>query len=310
MSVAIFTHNEKQSNRWSSILKKELPEHSIEVYPSISHFESVEFLICWKPYKGLIDKFPNLKAIQSLGAGVDHIFEENSIDPSIQISKVVDHQLTHDMWEHTLAIVLSDMKHLPLHRETQKENIWKPKRYKRFKDVKIGILGLGAIGNYVARQFSDLGFDVLGWSKSEKSIEGVESHQGTSGLTTVCEQSDYLINILPLTPDTLGILNAQLFSKMKPSSYLINVGRGGHLIDQDLIDYLDSDHIRGAALDVFHIEPLPTNHPFWSHPKILVTPHIASLTHIDSVYPQVVENIRLLDQGKSLMNRIDVVKMY
>jgi len=310
MSVAIYTKNKKQLNRWQEILKSELPEKKVEIYPDISDFTSIDFLICWKPYSGLVEKFPNLKAIQSLGAGVDHIFDTNEIDPVIQVSKIVDHQLTHDMWEHVLSIVLADMKNLALYQKQQTTYLWKPKRYRRFKDTTIGILGLGTIGSYVARQFAQLGFKVAGWSGSKKEIANVETHVGQSGLDMVCNESDFLINILPLTNATSGILNKELFSKMKPSSYLINVGRGAHVVDEDLVASLRDGEIRGAALDVFHMEPLPVNHDFWNNTQILVTPHIASLTHIDSVYPQVVENIRRLDAGRVLLNTIDVEKGY
>lgn len=310
MSIVIYTKSEKHSLKWKGVLQKELPESRIEVYPEISHFDAVEFLICWKPYRGLIDRFRNLKAIQSLGAGVDHIFEQNDIPSNIQVSKVVDHQLTQDMWEHVLSIVLADMKNLSLYDDQQQIRKWKPKRYKRIKDVTIGILGLGRIGSYVASQFSKLGFQVLGWSRSMKNFDDVISHEGNEGLDAVLQNSDYLINILPLTDETKGLLNGENFAKMKPSSYVINVGRGQHLVEGELIKCVDNEEIRGASLDVFDTEPLPDSHAFWLHKKIKITPHIASLTHIDSVYPQVVENYNRLISGKPLLHRIDVEKGY
>ncbi len=310
MSIAIYTKNEKQSRKWLDILKRELPDFRIEIYPNINYFEAVELLICWKPYTGLIDKFTNLRAIQSLGAGVDHIFDYNAIHASIQVSKIVDDQLTQDMWEHVLGIVMADMKNLDLYREQQKTNSWKPKRYKRIKDTTIGILGLGTIGKYVADQFANLGFEVLGWSRSPKTLQKITSFVGQEGMEQVGRNADYLINILPLTTETRGVFDKDFFSIMKPSSLFINVGRGPHVVDDDLIDCLDSDILRGAALDVFHTEPLPEDHKFWAHPKILVTPHIASLTSIKSVFPQVVENIQRLNTGKPMLNVIDVEKGY
>ena len=310
MSVAIYTKNTKQSNAWRIVLQEELPNQTIEVYPSISDHNKVELLICWKPYHGLIAQFPNLKAIQSLGAGVDHIFADNVIDAHIQVSKIVDDQLTQDMWEHVLSIVLNDMKNLFQYQDQQKQNLWKPKRYKRINDVSIGILGLGTIGSYVARQFGLLGFIVLGWSRTNKQIDNVTTFVGNGGLESICNQSDYLINILPLTKETRGILNKNLFSTMKTDSYLINVGRGQQLVESDLIAALNSEQIRGAALDVFDMEPLPETHAFWENSNIQVTPHIASLTHIKSVYPQVVENIKRLNAGSQLLNCIDIEKGY
>ena len=310
MSIAIFTRNVKHSTRWKGILQKELPDHRVEVYPDVQDANAVQFLLCWKPEPGLIAKFPNLKVIQSLGAGVDHIFESHTIDPSILVSKIADHQLTHDMWEHVLSIVLLDMKNIPLYQKQQNEKIWKPKKYKRFQEVTAGILGLGVIGSYTAKQFAGLGFKVCGWSRNEKEIEGVESFVGAKGLENVCQKSDYLVNILPLTKATEGILNQDLFKKMKPSSFLINVGRGKHLIEDELIRSLDSGEIRGASLDVFVEEPLPESHPFWSDARILITPHIASLTYMDTVYPQIVENIKRMEANQPLLNRVSTENGY
>ncbi len=310
MSIVIYTKNAKQSNIWLDTLKNELPNHKIEVYPDVSDFDEVELLICWKPYHGLIEKFSNLKAIQSLGAGVDHIFDSNIIHPFIQVSKLVNHQLTQDMWEHILGIVLYDMKNFSFYEQQMLKNNWKPRWYKNIKDITLGIFGLGTIGNFVARQFSQLGFDVIGWSKSAKNIKNVTTYTGQKGIDTVCKNSDYLINILPLTTETKGILNKNLFSKMKSSSYLINVGRGAHVVDDDLLDALNSGVLRGAALDVFHEEPLRDVHGFWSHTGVFITPHVASLTNVKSVYPQIIENIRRLNSGLPLLNRIDIEKGY
>ena len=310
MSIVIYTNETKYSTAWSIVLREELPNETIELYPSISDYNDVELLICWKPYHGLIAQFPNLKAIQSLGAGVDHVFEDNVIDTHIQISKLVDDQLKQDMWEHVLCVVLSDMKNLTRYQDQQKLKKWKKKGYKSIKDITIGILGLGTIGGYVAHQFGALGFNVLGWSNSQKEIENVTAFVGKDGIQSLCNQSDYLINILPLTIDTRGILNKDLFSFMKKGSFLINVGRGKHLVENELIPALDSGQIRGAALDVFDIEPLPETHEFWTNPSIQITPHIASLTNMESVYPQVVENIKRLNSGSPLMNCIDMEKGY
>jgi glyoxylate/hydroxypyruvate reductase A len=310
MSVVIYTKNTKQSNAWRIVLQEELPHYKIEVYPSIADYNEVELLICWKPFHGLIAQFPNLKAIQSLGAGVDHIFTDNVIDSHIQVSKIVDDQLTQDMWEHVLSLVLNDMKNLFQYQDQQKQKLWKPERYKRINDVSIGILGLGTIGSYVAQQFGELGFKVLGWSRSHKEINNVTTFIGKVGLEAICNESDYLINILPLTKETRGILNKNLLSTMKSDGFLINVGRGQQLVESDLIDALNSEQIRGVALDVFDLEPLPETHLFWENSSIQVTPHIASLTHIKSVYPQVVENIKRLNAGSQLLNCIDIEKGY
>ena len=310
MSIAIYTQNDKQSQKWLEKLSDSLVGEKVEVYPNISNFTDVEFLVCWKPETGLLDRFPNLRAIQSLGAGVDHILDHHTISTDIQVSKVVDDNLTHDMWEHALSIIMADMKHLSYHAKNQSDITWKPKRYKRIKDVSVGILGLGTIGRYVASQMSNIGFAVSGWSKSKKDIANVTTYVGESGLMSMLATADFVINILPLTPDTESMIDATFLGKMKQGAFLINIGRGSHVVEKDLLDSIDSGHLRGAALDVFRVEPLPGDNPLWSHASVSVTPHIASLTHIDSVYPQVAENYRRLKEGKPLLHRIDLEKGY
>lgn len=310
MSVAIYTNNTKLSQSWQIVLRDELPNTTIEIYPSISDFNDVDFLVCWKPVHGLFAQFPNLKAIQALGAGVDSLFAHNVIDAHIQVSKIVDDQLTQDMWEHVLCIVMNDMKNLFTYQEQQIQKLWKTKRYKRINNTSIGILGLGTIGSFVAQQFSQLGFKVYGWSRTLKAVDGVDTNVGKDGLDAVCNHSDYIINILPLTKETRGILNKDLFSSMRSDGLLINVGRGLHLAEDDLIDAIATGQIRGASLDVFGEEPLPENHSFWSKPGIQITPHVAGLTYVKSVYPQVVENINRIKAGKPLLNCIDVEKGY
>jgi glyoxylate/hydroxypyruvate reductase A len=310
MSIAIYTKNDKQSQKWKQILKSNLQNVTIEIYPNISKLESITFLVCWKPEKNLLSKFPNLKAIQSLGAGVDHILDHHPVPSHIQVSKVVDDNLTHDMWEHALSIILSDMKNLPLHSKNQISKTWRYKKYKRIKDVSIGILGLGTIGKYVAIKFASIGFKVGGWSRSKKDIDNVVSYSEDSGMKSLILESDYIVNILPLTNDTKGLIDHDFLSNMKKGSYFINIGRGPHVVDADLIASIDAGHLRGAALDVFHSEPLPIESPFWKHSSIIVTPHIASLTHIDSVIPQVVENYMRLVKGELLLNLVDLSKGY
>lgn len=290
MSIAIYTQNEKQSQKWLQKLKSNLEGEQVEVYPNISNFDDVTFLVCWKPEDGLLDKFPNLEAIQSLGAGVDHILDHHSIPSGIQLSKVVDDNLTHDMWEHTLSIIMADLKNLDTHSRNQNDKNWYPKRYRRIKEVSIGILGLGAIGKYVAAQFANVGFEVMGWAKSIKDITNVQTFAGDVGLGSMLSMSDYVVNILPLTRDTESIIADEFLIMMKQGSYLINIGRGSHVVEKDLLSNIKNGALRGASLDVFHTEPLPRNSPLWSHPSIRITPHVASLTHIDSVYTLVVDN--------------------
>ena len=170
---------------------------------------------------------------------------------------------------------------------------------------RIGILGLGELGGDAARKLLALGFPVMGWSRRPKDIPGVEGFHGEAGLAAMLARSDILICLLPLTPDTRGVLNARSLGLLPRGAFLLNAARGGHVVQEDLLAALDQGQIAGAALDVFEPEPLPADHPFWAHPKVVLTPHAASITIPRSAAPQVVENIHRARAGRPLINLVD-----
>jgi glyoxylate/hydroxypyruvate reductase A len=309
MSILIIFEN-KDSGPWEKILKEKLPNTLIEVYPKVKDSSTVNFVICWKPKNNVLSKFPNVKVIQSVGASIDHITNSQKISNSTIISRIVDKQLSIDMWEFLVAVVLSEIKNLPDYANQQKLKIWKQHQYQSIKNTTIAILGLGKIGGLVAENFANLGFKVKGWSSSKKEISNVHSFSGEHEFDDFLENSNFLINLLPLTKQTEGILNEKILQKLTTGTFLINVGRGEHLIDKDLIKLLDSSHLSGALLDVFHEEPLPKNHPFWTHPKIKITPHIASLTNVESVINQVIENYQRFINNQELLHTVSIQKGY
>lgn len=308
MSVVIL-FNQKKSEDWLQKLKELLPTKNIEVYPHVEDSSKVEFLITWKPHEGYVHEFPNLKVVQSVGAGIDHLLH-TPIGENIQISRIVDPALKQDMFEFILSNILASMKNLHFYAREQNENRWSPIEYKSIQNTSVTILGLGEIGKLVAEKLSFLGFEVRGWSNSEKSIEGVQSYYGREGLDQAIAATDFVVNILPLTNETEGILNQNFFRKLSSSTVLINVARGGHLMEEDLIEAINLGIIKEAFIDVFHLEPLTYSHPFWQHPKIHITPHIASITNPDTAIQQVVENIFRLENGQTLMNLVDLKRGY
>jgi glyoxylate/hydroxypyruvate reductase A len=177
-------------------------------------------------------------------------------------------------------------------------------------DMRIGIMGLGQLGKDAAKKLSYLGFPVTGWSQTPKDIEGVKCLAGEEVLDDFLSQTRILICMLPLTPKTKGILNQKTFDKLPAGAYVINVARGQHLIEKDLLAALDSEQLAGACLDVFAVEPLPEDHPFWRHPKIIVTPHISSLTNPKAVAPQIIENYQRTKTGRPLLNVVDMQRGY
>jgi glyoxylate/hydroxypyruvate reductase len=309
MSIAIIFNN-KDTNPWEQKLKELLPETKVEVYPNISNFEEVTFLLCWKPERNVVSKFPNVKLIQSVGASIDHITNTQTLNDSIEITRIIDHNLNHDMWEFLLSIVSAELKNLNFYQQQKELSNWKPIFYRNFKDVTISIMGLGQIGSYVAQKFAELGFVVKGWSNSEKSIPNVSTFAEKDSLIAFLRNTDFLINILPFTESTENILDKNVFQTLKKGAFLINVGRGEHLNENDLTEALTNEQLAGAYLDVFREEPLPQSHPFWTNPKISITPHIASITNLDSAAEQVVANFKAHVAGEKIQNTVSIKKGY
>jgi len=302
--------NHKDPKPWAKALSEKLPTATIEIFPEVADPDQVDYIICWKPKANTFQQFPKLKVVQSLGAGVEHITETDELPASVRLTRIVDPQLAIDMWEFVLAIVMNKLKLLPTYQQQQVQKEWEPHTYRRIPATSIGLLGLGKIGALVAQNFAQLGFQVVGWSNSKKEIAGVQTYIGADGFSSCLSQTDILINILPLTPNTEGILNQKNLCLLKKGAYLINVGRGGHLVEEDLIPLLNAGQLSGAFLDVFRTEPLPSEHPFWTHPQVSVTPHIASLTHVETAVAQLVENYQRFKAGKALRHEVSLEKGY
>jgi glyoxylate/hydroxypyruvate reductase A len=288
-------------------LSEFIPEQDIQVWPNVSAPEKVEFALVWKHEEGSLVGFDNLKGISSFGAGVDSILEDKML-PQVPIARIVDTDLADNMAEFVYACVQHHRIRFNQFNVQQSQQTWKPKSARRGN--KVGILGFGQLGKQVAKVMLDRDFEVNAWSRSASSAHGVTSLTGERGLTTLVENADFLVCLLPLTESTENILNKDLFEKMPKDAALINVARGAHLNDQDLIEALNNDVIAFAYLDVFRQEPLPKEHEFWQHPKIQITPHISAVTNVDTAVAQVVENYQRVLQGKPLINQVNLALGY
>lgn len=308
MSVAII-FNQKPIDDWFDKLAELLPETKVEIYPEIENPNDVEFIVTWKPHVGYVNEFPNLKVVQSVGAGIDHLLH-TPIPSTINITRIVDPALKHDMFEHVLTCVLTSIKNILPYYKAQLDKNWQPTSYKTIAETTVTILGLGEIGNDVATKFVNLGFTVKGWSNSSKNIEGVESFSGLNELENAISQTDFIINILPLTAQTEGILNEQFFEFCSDNTVLINVGRGGHLVENDLLTAIKNNKIKEAYLDVFIEEPLSENHPFWTNSQVYVTPHIASMTNANTALEQVADNYKRMKNEETLLNQVSMERGY
>lgn len=309
MSIVIIRQDDK-IELWKTAIKTADPNIKVYSYLEPHDKNLVEVALVWKHPKGSLAAYSNLKYIASTGAGVDFIFEDETTPKDLPITRVVDTMLASDMSEYVIAAIFSFLKHLNSYKVDQFHKVWKPRPYYRISDFNIGIMGLGALGTVLAKDLLRFGFKPQGWSNSKKVIQGVTTYQGESEFGSFLSTSQVLVCLLPLTNETTGILNAGIFEQLPIGAYLINAARGGHLVDQDLLDYIDNGHIAGATLDVFHQEPLPPTHPFWENEKINITPHYASVSDTDSVVPQILENYGRMQRGESLLNLVSELKGY
>jgi glyoxylate/hydroxypyruvate reductase A len=309
MAIVVIRQDNKL-DAWKNALIAHAPE--IPIYSLLEKHpkEEITMACVWKQPAEILNLYPNLKCIASFGAGVDFIFKDQSVPEHIPITRVVDPVLASDMSEFVLASILGFFKNLNSYNTDQLNKIWAPQEYKRISDVTVGIMGMGALGEKLAEDLIKNRFKVIGWANSPKVIPDVEVYTGNNQKNKFLSQSNILVCLLPLTKETTGILNNKLFKELPKQSYVINVARGGHLVDEDLLEYVNNGHLSGAGLDVFHQEPLPTEHPFWNHPKIHITPHVASVSDIDSVIPQLLENYKRLKEGLPLMNEVSREKGY
>ncbi len=303
---------------WIRALKQADPKIKVVTLDQPGNKEAVRLALAWDHPEGIFSGFPKLGCISSMGAGVDHLVTDTTIPEHIEMVRIIDPTLSQDLFEFALAIIMGENRTLDQFKENQAKGLWKKKRYARIKDTSVGILGTGIIGNHVATQLAGLGFRVCGWGRTGPSgTTGEKGHPlpykryfGQNQLGLFLQSAGILICLLPLTEETRGILNRKHLSQLPRGASLINLGRGAHLVDEDLVELLDSGHLSGASLDVFSPEPLPAGHPFWGHSKIRITPHIASLTDPESVAPQIIENHRRLLQGKPLLHRVNRQRGY
>lgn len=305
MTALMFASPEDPVSLWLPALQEALPDLDIRVHPDLGDKADIEYALVYKPPRGLLASLPNLRVIQSIAAGCDHILADTELPSGIPICRMVDDFLAAMMSEWAIYAVLHFHRDFPDYRANQERSKWKRGWPEYTPETDVGILGLGAIGADIARKLATIGFRVHGWSSSPKSIEGVQSHHGADGLTAMLGRCRYLVNVLPLTDGTRGIINAETLARMPKGSHVINLGRGGHVVDEDLLAALESGHVAGAFLDVFNTEPLPSDHPYWSHPKVVVTPHVAGELVPRSCVKTVAANVRRHQAGEPLLHVLD-----
>lgn len=297
----LFSSKNDDVERWRKILGIELPDLDFRIWTpdgnNIGDPEEIEYVLAWEPKVGAFKNLPNLKYIFSLGAGVDHLTSKD-LPKNVPVVRLMDPELTRGMTEYVIYWVLHQHRRMGDYHQNAMQNKWRQFQQANTCIRNIGIMGLGVLGLDAAKKLNELGFKVSGWSRNSKKIDGISTFHGKADFSKFLSRTEILVCMLPLTSATNGIINTDTLKRLPSGASIINPARGGHIIDNDLIQAIDSGHISNAVLDVFHTEPLPNNHPFWKHPKINITPHIASLTVPETAALIVANNIRRIRLGQ------------
>jgi glyoxylate/hydroxypyruvate reductase A len=252
----------------------------------------------------------NLRGIIMQGQGVDHMMRDDTVPRSVPLVRLVDPDMSNALSHWTILCALDFWRDAGHYRAAQADRRWDPRQQRPASGGKVGILGVGAIGSVIARRFAALGFAVRGFARTERHIEGVEMFAGNDQLAAFADGLDIAVSVLPLTPDTTGIINADFLARMSAGAFVINGGRGPQIVDDDLLAALDSGHIGGAALDVFAVEPLPQDHRYWTHRSVRVWPHVAAQTNADTAADQVAAAIISMMDGQVPANMVDWSRGY
>ena len=289
---------------WANYFARHAPDLNFRIWPDAGNLKEVEYLIAWQAPPGFLAELPNLKVLFSSGAGIDHV-DLSAVPAHIPLVRMVEPGIINGMVEYVSLAVLALHRDFFDYMAHKANHVWDPLEVPPASARTVGVMGLGSLGCAVLERLATFGFKLRGWNRSPRTLEGVETFAGADQLQPFLAGCDVLICLLPLTPATKGILNHELFAALPKGAALVNVGRGPHLVDADLIEALDSGQLSRAILDVTDPEPLPADHPFWAHPRVFVTPHVASMTQPESAAPILLENIRRAQRGEALRDVVD-----
>ncbi len=281
-----------------------IPDADIRCGSDPGNPEEIEMLTTSSYQEGEALKYPNLKLVQKTGAGVEAIIADHTLPPSVQVARLRTDTSGREMVEYALAFVLQEQRQLTAYRQNQSRSLWQAYAPRRACETTVAVLGLGRIGHLVAESFRHCDFNVTGWSRSQKNLEGVACYTGLPQLPEVLGKADYVVSVLPSTPETTCLFNRESFAWMKPTAFIINVGRGTLIDEADLIQSLDDGLLAGAILDVMQTEPLPETSPLWKHDKVVLTPHVSGW-HLGDAIKDIAENYRRLKTGEPLLNLVN-----
>lgn len=305
----LYKANAVRGAEWGRHVAALAPDLPFRLWPDIGDPAAVRYLATWVPPDDIAASFPNLELVFSVGAGVDQ-FDFSKVPDHVPLVRMLEPNIAESMVEYVSLAVLALHRDLPRFLDQQRREVWKEIQITAAARRRVGVMGLGQLGQAVLERLKAFGFPLAGWNRSPRQIDGVECHAGVDSLPAFLARTDILVCLLPLTDETRGILNAGLLSGLPRGAMLINVGRGGHLVQEDLLAALDSGQIAAAMLDVADPEPLPPGHPFWRHERIILTPHIASMTNPETAVRFVLDTIARHRRGETLLGLVDRARGY
>jgi glyoxylate/hydroxypyruvate reductase A len=306
----LYADDPNDAGAWAKAITAIDSRLELRFWPDWGNTSEVDFVIVGGKAPGDLRRFGNLRAIQSTWAGVNHLLTDPGLPPERPLARMVDRGLTVSMTEYVVMHALDQVRRGPELRNAQRARQWLDLPQRLPGDIRIAVLGLGALGVDAGNRLRDLGFDMRGWSRSPKSLPGITCFAGMDGLPACLKDVEILICLLPLTEETRGILSARVFAQLKHGASLIHAARGAHLVEADLLQALADGRLSHAVIDVFAMEPLPPAHPFWKHPAITVTPHVAAITRPGTGAEDIVENYSRAMRGEALINQVDRAQGY
>ncbi|WP_119965169.1 2-hydroxyacid dehydrogenase [Simplicispira lacusdiani] len=302
-----FCCTDTKAEPWLQGLRAAFPQAEIAVWQPGAPV--ADYAVVWAPPQQFMDEQQGLKALFNIGAGVDALLQRR-LPPGARVVRLDDAGMAVQMAEYVCHAVIRHFREFDQYEAGMRAGQWAYRKPRLRQDLPVGVMGLGVLGERVARALAQFDFPVNGWSRSPKALDGIRAFSGPEGFHGFLAASRVLVNLLPLTPDTENILNRDTLARLRPGGYLINVARGAHLVEDDLLALLDSGHLAGATLDVFRTEPLPAGHPFWNHPRIVATPHTSARTLRDESIAQIAGKIGALERGEAIAGVVDPGRGY
>ncbi|OGA60039.1 MAG: glyoxylate/hydroxypyruvate reductase A [Burkholderiales bacterium RIFCSPHIGHO2_01_FULL_64_960] len=302
-----FCCTDTKAEPWLQGLAAALPGAEISVWQPGA--PQADYAVVWAPPQQFMDEQPGLKALFNIGAGVDALLKLR-LPPKALVVRLDDAGMAVQMAEYVCHAVIRHFREFDGYEADTQAGRWGYRKPRLRSDYPIGVMGLGVLGERVAKALAQFEFPINGWSRSPKAIDGVRGFAGADQFNDFLAASRVLVNLLPLTPDTTNVINKGTLARLQPGAYVINVARGAHLVDEDLVAAIDSGHVAGATLDVFRTEPLPAGHAFWTHPRITITPHTSARTLRDESIAQIARKMVALERGEAVAGIVNPVRGY